>query len=143
MTNEVNIERTCGTCTECCQGWLWGSAHGHHFYPGKPCHFVSEGGCSIYRDRPEDPCKIFKCQWLTNKDFPEWFKPNKSKVIIKTCLRKDNEDLYYEVYECGQKLDSSILAWLIEYHATTKIPVRVQIAGGWNNYGDPEFLNSL
>jgi hypothetical protein len=134
------MERICGTCTECCQGWLWGSAHGHHFYPGRPCHFVSEGGCTIYKDRPESPCKTFKCQWLENHNFPEWLKPNKSKVLIKEDQWGENGDIFLDVYECGQKIDSTILAWLIEYHATTKTPMRIKIGGGNNHYGPPEFL---
>jgi hypothetical protein len=134
------MERICGTCTECCQGWLWGNAHGHHFYAGRPCHFVSEGGCSIYKDRPENPCKVFRCQWLVNNQLPEWFKPNKSKVIIAEYTWGEENKPYLEVYECGEKLDSSVFAWLIEHHATHKIPIRVQISGGWNNYGPPEFL---
>jgi hypothetical protein len=133
------MTRSCNGCTACCEGWLWGSAHGHNFYAGRPCHFMCESGCSIYENRPEDPCKTFKCMWLINDDIPEWLKPNLSKVII---VQRNNEKVgdYIEVYETGQKIDSTVLSWFFEYHLSTKTNISIQIAGGWMNYGTNEFL---
>jgi hypothetical protein len=33
-------------------------------YSGVPCHFKKNGGCGIYKDRPKNPCKQYKCEWL-------------------------------------------------------------------------------
>ena len=59
--------RQCGTCTKCCEGHLVGTINGKEMYPGKPCYLLQIGkGCSDYENRPEEPCKAFNCQWITN-----------------------------------------------------------------------------
>jgi hypothetical protein len=133
--------RECNGCTACCEGWLVGDAHGHYFQSGRPCHFKCESGCAIYENRPDDPCKNYKCEWLDNLEIPEWLKPNISKVII--TKRKWSGGNYLEVLECGQKMDSIVLNWLFHYHYTTTIPIKVQISGGWTNYGSKEFLDFI
>jgi hypothetical protein len=79
--------------------------------------------------------------WLINDSIPQWLKPNLSKVII---VERNSEDIgyYIEVYEAGQKIDSTVLSWLFEYHLNTKINMSIQISGGWMNYGDNKFLKS-
>lgn len=76
------IGRNCDGCTKCCEGYLTGEAFGHHFSPGNPCKFHNKKGCSIYEQRPYNPCKVFQCQWKSNLNIPEWLKPDKSGVII-------------------------------------------------------------
>lgn len=77
------INRTCGTCTKCCEGWLKGEVDGKQFYKGIACHnCVIGGGCVVYEDRPEDPCKTFQCSWLVDDSVPEWMKPNISNVLV-------------------------------------------------------------
>lgn len=133
--------RECNGCTACCEGWLPGYAYGHYFQQGRPCHFKCQNGCSIYEKRPEDPCKNYRCEWLDNMEIPEWFKPNLSNVII---TRRNWRDGYYlEVCEAGKKIDSTILNWIFHYHYTTNIPIKVQISGGWTNYGPKEFLDYI
>src|SRR5260370_37002724 len=58
-------ERTCGSCTACCDGWLQIEVRGHRIRPGKPCPFSVEHRCSIYSERPQHPCREFVCGWLT------------------------------------------------------------------------------
>lgn len=45
-------ERLCGDCTACCDGWLRATIYAHEMKPCTPCHFVREGCCSIYDQRP-------------------------------------------------------------------------------------------
>lgn len=127
----------------CCQGWLSGQAYEHTFYPGKPCHFACEGGCSIYEHRPDNPCKSYKCAWLTDSFFPEWFKPNISNVICTWRNWKENKS-YLEVIECGEKLDSTILSWLYIQHVNGYLPnFTYNLNGGNNVVGTNEFLNYM
>jgi len=136
-------QRECGSCTECCQGWLHGEAHGHKFYSGVPCHFVGEKGCSIYENRPENPCKSFKCEWLINNNIPEWMKPDKCKVIIKSedwLHEGESQGKYLIICEAGQQIDSKVLAWFFDIHLNTNIPMIIQIAGGARWYGNEKFL---
>ena len=63
--------RNCGMCTACCDGWLTANIRGHEMRVGVPCHFRGEGGCTIYQDRPVDPCRGFHCAWrLSGNPFP-------------------------------------------------------------------------
>jgi hypothetical protein len=93
--------------------------------PGKPCFFVSNKGCTIYADRP-DNCKGFKCEWLAKDYLPMWMRPDLSKVIV---VQKDG---FVEVSECGQKMDSAVLSWLMIWAANSRINIRYEVAGGWN-----------
>ena len=134
-------QRECGNCTACCEGWLVGQSHGNYFQPGRPCHFKCETGCSIYEDRPEEPCKNYSCEWLNNDKIAEWMKPNLCGVII---TKKDwKGGNYLEINEMGKKIDATILNWLFTYHYSTDIPIRVQVSNGWYNYGPKDFLSEV
>jgi len=47
-----------------------------HCVPGRV-----EGACSIYDARP-DRCRDFHCQWLIDKQFPEYWFPARSKIVV-------------------------------------------------------------
>jgi len=136
--------RKCGDCTACCEGWLAGTVYGRTFYPGKKCHFLCDSGCSIYEERPKEPCKRFVCSWLvdTNKVYPEWLRPDLSGIIIQDKTTKSGIS-YLHITETGKKIDSEILLWCINYHLTTKKNMSIQINGGWNHFGDQDFCNEI
>lgn len=133
--------RQCNECTACCEGWLDGKVYDKYFQPGRPCHFMCETGCSIYENRPENPCKSYQCEWLINLEIPEWLKPNLSGVIITRKQWKNGE--YLEIKETNKEISSKVLNWIFTHHYTTDIPIRVQVCGGWNNYGPQDFLNEV
>ena len=134
--------RECDGCTKCCEGWATGEAHGHKFYPGRKCFFVGERGCTIYKDRPREPCVNFKCQWLINNDIPEWMKPNLVNVIL--VEENKNNIKYITVKEAGSPLDSSVLSWLFQEYLSGRISnIRYELNGGWNFIGTPDFINLM
>jgi hypothetical protein len=136
------MTRSCDGCTACCEGWLWSEAYGKKFWPGRPCHFKGEKGCTIYHDRPVDPCKNFTCAWIKDDYFPAWMKPNLSKVLIVN--RHDNGHDYIELYEMGERLDSRVLSWFfMEFSAGNIKNLKYQIDGGWNYIGDIDFINRV
>ena len=138
----LDISRSCNGCTACCDGWLTGEAHGHGFWPGRKCHFVSENGCSIYEQRPLSPCQTFKCEWLTNKDFPEWLKPSLSKVIFVS--REVKGIKYIAAHEAGGKMDSEVLSWFVMSYVNKMFPnIAYQINGGMNYFGSVEFIKAM
>jgi uncharacterized cysteine cluster protein YcgN (CxxCxxCC family) len=130
LVAEIKPKRTCDSCTKCCQGHLWDEAHGHTFQSGKPCFFVGEKGCSIYADRPKDPCVSFKCEWLAGDYLPMWMRPDLSKVIVTKRVYDDGE--WLEVCEAGQKMDSAVLSWLLIWAKNNNKNIRYQIDSGWN-----------
>ena len=130
------MERICGDCSICCEGWLFATVNGYNIYPGRPCQFMNKG-CTIYDERPDFPCRAFKCDWLENNDIPEWLQPNLSKVILSTHRWGENNDkIFLRATECGKKMDSAVLCWLFEYHLRTNIPLAVQVNGGWTHFGE-------
>lgn len=136
------MSRACGDCTKCCEGYLSGEALGKKFHAGKPCHFVAIGkGCSVYAKRPADPCILFECSWLVNKDIPEWFKPNSINAIVKET--RLNNFTYLEIIEAGEVLQSKVLSWFIQYAVSNQLNVVWQIEGGKNWLGSPEFCNAI
>jgi len=135
-------KRSCENCTKCCEGYLEGVAHGYKFYPGKPCQFVKNGtGCTIYAQRPKDPCVSFKCMWIMENEFPEWMKPDLSNVIV--TYEVINDIPYFNAVEAGSVMSSKVLSWLISYCVSKQVNLRYQVEGGINFLGSPEFLASF
>jgi hypothetical protein len=141
------MNRNCNNCTACCEGWLDGNIYGYEMYPGKSCHFMGVGECKIYDQRPERPCKSFKCAWLNDQNgviFPDWLYPKSSKIIITERTWGENDDkIYLDIVECGQKIDSEILVWLIHLHFSRQIPMTIMVNGKNNYFGPPEFCSNI
>lgn len=127
-------ERNCDGCTKCCEGWIAGQSHGHKFFKGRPCHYASiNSGCTIYNDRPSPQCDGFKCEWLTNKDIPEWLKPSNSNTII--VRRTSNDGVYgLEMTEAGEVLDARILSWFLQYCYDKRIDASYTLYGSYNMF---------
>ena len=47
----------------------------------KWCTHACHAGCAIYERRPA-ACRDFNCRWLADEDFPEFWWPQKSKIVI-------------------------------------------------------------
>ncbi len=136
-------KRSCGTCTKCCEGHLGGAVRNIPFYKGNPCHFVTIGkGCTIYAQRPENPCVSYSCLWVKNEDLPEWIKPNEVNAIISQKYTQNNIS-FIEVVEAGEKLRSDVLSWLIKYCLSNGYNFSWEVDGGKNYIGSPEFLQEV
>jgi len=115
-----------------------GEVLGHKFYPGKPCYFIEIGkGCSIYEERPQEPCVSYKCLWVSNEDLPEWMKPNEINTIID--VRFINGIEYLEVTEAGSALSTKVLSWLVQYSIKNNLNLFWEVDGERNWIGSPEF----
>lgn len=137
----MNYERQCNECSECCKGWLTTNVHGRDVKAGRPCHYLGIAGCSIYSDRPEDPCALYKCMWLVDKEIPEWLKPSTAKVIMSW---KDwSNGGYLEVKECGEKMDSTVLNWIYIFAGQNDFNLAIEVAGSWYFRGPPEFADEM
>jgi len=117
--------RSCEGCTKCCEGHLRADiklSDGRESFMGmkddmslSPCSFVQQGfGCGAYEERPMLPCKLFKCDYLTDPTMPDSFKPSRSNAIFTTRTIKGIE--YTMLIEAGRKLDSEVLSWAISKH---------------------------
>lgn len=144
MEYDPNMEkRSCGSCTKCCEGYLEGEAFGHKFYRGRPCQFLAIGtGCTIYADRPKDPCVSYNCGWIKNSDFPEWMKPSEINAIIDT--KKTVEGIeYLRAVEAGEVLSSNVLTWLIQYVLKKNLNFYWEVNNGKNFLGSQEFIDAM
>ena len=84
------MTRECGECTKCCEGYLHGETdlvmkNGKTFkLGGAPCPIVQLGkGCGDYENRPETPCRGFRCEWLRQPDvYPDEMRPDRIHAIF-------------------------------------------------------------
>ena len=109
-------ERSCEGCTACCEGWLSANIKGEEMFPGKPCQFVEQGvGCTIYKDRPKDPCKQFQCMWRSTDSsvMPDEFKPSEVGSIVTV---SDIDGIpYHNLVECGVKPQPEVISWFVAF----------------------------
>lgn len=150
--NPIPVLRECGTCKECCNGWLYGEAHGISFFPNHPCHYLDTtesrcGGCTIYSERPAI-CRDFKCMWLTSQQIPLWMKPDKSKVIVYERAYEDVDGTYKEpgwkinwvsMVECGKDVDPTVLNWMFQQARNNEFNLHYQVKKTDYYMGSQEF----
>ena len=140
---EFEIKRKCGDCTACCDGRLALNIFGKTTV-GEPCHYLAEGvGCTIYKNRPKNPCKSFECSWLKDKTFkyPEWLKPNKSGFIILD-WKKTKTGIPYIIAVAGRdSYNQEALLWLVEYGNQNDINIEFILQGSKKYIGSKEFRN--
>jgi hypothetical protein len=138
-----SAERSCGTCTACCDGWLAGTIRGHDMKPGVPCHFRGNGSCTIYEDRPVEPCRNFFCAWRTEGNpFPDSFRPDRLGVIILN--RRWSDRPVYELVAAGRDPDESLLGWMREYSGASGVPFVYAIDWQFRGFGGtPEFQQEM
>jgi len=154
MKNKSTIAtpRACGTCTACCDGWVTMNVHGHKVLPGAPCPYSRGTYCTIYDDRPVDPCRYFICAWLREPShLPDWFRPDQAKVIVLVNVRSWRSQPVDVAVPVGKRIPGKALNWLKIYasqfgrpliyteQAANK-PVREQLTLG---FGPPEFQQDI
>lgn len=101
---------------------------------------MGEKGCTIYENRPDNPCKSYKCHWLENTEIPEWLKPNRANVIITKRFFQGFE--YLEILEAGSKMSVETLTWLMTYCLNKNVNIKYNINTGFYKFGDPNFVSS-
>ena len=108
-------KRDCLPCTACCRGWLWAEIKGHKVSAGNPCVFSTPGGCAIYSDRPQSPCREFTCSWLVESEIlPDWMRPDLSGAIVQLS-RPWHGQLIISAIPVGRAIPERTLDWLKNY----------------------------
>lgn len=130
--------RACDACSKCCEGWLQGSTFDKKFWRGRPCHYFIGSKCSIYSERPEDPCRVFRCEWLSNDNIPGWMRPDQVMAIMVSRQREGHN--FLEINEAGEKLRAEVLSWAVMYCLERNLNLVYFIDGGVNRIGSQEFL---
>ncbi|MDQ9172171.1 hypothetical protein Q8A64_17295 [Oxalobacteraceae bacterium R-40] len=110
--------------------------------PDTPCHFVRHGGCSIYEERPEEPCRRFECAWKeTTSPFPEAFRPDRVGIIILRIKWRNRNA--YRLVSAGHDLSLEVLAWMRAWSQHTGYPFFYEEAGETLGYGPKAFLDDM
>lgn len=139
----ISAKRECGECTKCCEGYLTANIHGHAMYKGNPCFFL-EKKCSIYSDRPVEPCHEYNCYWIDSDELPMWMKPSLSGVIISEKVHSSNPNLtYFDITETGSKIDSKVLNWVIHWALRNKRNLIYEVDGKQHILGNNEFSQKM
>jgi hypothetical protein len=110
--------------------------------PGVPCHFLGQQGCSIYQQRPEQPCRNFVCGWLAPESpFPEHFRPDRlGVIIIRTRWR---EQPAYLLLSAGRDPDDKLLQWMQALAIRTGRPFFYEQRGEKLGFGPVEFQRDM
>ena len=125
------MSKQCGTCTKCCDGTTVGGViRGHGFGNKKPCYFldISNKNCSIYKDRPEHPCKSYTCMWLKYEDVPLWMKPENSNVTVTASEYKGNKFLILNA--TSNDYSAKVLSYVINYASKNNMNLIYDLAYG-------------
>lgn len=104
--------KKCGTCSLCCEGWLFANAYGNVFGKGKACVFLCHKQCVIYETKPET-CTKFQCGW-TQHLFPDWMYPLESDVIVSIEF-DENKKQYLKVMEVNHSIRDDVKSYLDEW----------------------------
>lgn len=137
----MKSKRSCDGCIACCDGRLKLHVHGNEWV-GRPCQFVKKGvGCSIYKDRPKNPCVVFQCSWLKDDNYmyPEWLKPDKSNLLIMD-WKKTKTGIPYVIAVSGRDgYDKESMLWLIEHCNKRNLNLELILQGSKHYIGSKEF----
>jgi hypothetical protein len=140
----TNAVRACADCTACCDGWLRIHVRNHDVYPGKPCPFSVAHRCSIYQDRPVDPCREFICGWLIpSSPLPDWMRPDKSGMIFLPANFQWRGVAVDVAVAAGERPKEKALKWLKQFCSTHRRPLIYQMNGDWFAFGPPAFQTDI
>lgn len=89
--------RECGECNLCCKGHLQAEIFDYKMGNGKPCIYLKQEKCSVYKDRPE-VCKKYQCAW-SQYLFPEWMRPDKTGALISVENNPETQQQYLKLIE--------------------------------------------
>jgi len=112
----LKTKRHCGDCIACCDGRLVLDIFGKRLI-GRPCHYVSNKGCTIYKHRPKNPCKTFNCGWLRDEHFkyPAFLKPNNSGFLLMDWKKTDTGIPFIIAISGKDGYSNEAFLWLIDY----------------------------
>jgi hypothetical protein len=140
---QFKVTRECGSCTACCDGRLLLDIFGKKWV-GRPCHYLKKNkGCTIYKHRPDNPCKQFSCGWLKDSKYkyPEWLKPNKSGFLLMD-WKKTKTGIPYTIAVAGKEgYNEESMLWLIEYCNHNNVNLELILQGSKKYIGSKEFRN--
>jgi len=143
-TNQSNVARTCSECTACCDGWLKINVRGRDVFPGNPCPFSVAHKCSIYEDRPVDPCQQFVCGWLADKSpLPEWMRPDKANLILLPANFQWRGIPVHVAVAVGARPKDKAINWLKDFCRKSHRPLIFQMHDEWIAYGPPQFQTEM
>ena len=145
QTGPTVLGRSCDGCTKCCSGALSATINiesrstVHELKPGNPCVFVQiRKGCGVYDERPKDPCKIFRCQYLVDEEVPEEMKPSRSNIILTVEEVLPNVE-YVIAHEAGGTLEGDNLKWVRSLYDDYAVNAAWKEDGAWHYRGDAIF----
>jgi hypothetical protein len=137
---QPKIARECGACTACCDGWLKIEVYGHTVDRGQPCRFSTGHSCTIYEERPHDPCRAFVCGWLTpTSPLPDWMRPDRSNLILLAANFMWRGLPVDVAVTAGERPKTKALEWLKTFCAAHKRLLLYQLAEEWYAFGPPAF----
>lgn len=117
-------QRTCQSCTACCEGHLQLSKNLTSGSEHESCVHCTQAGCNIYANRPQEPCRTFECLWLTaNSPLPDWMRPDESRVIVTINRFKWNHHPVVVGLQLDPDIPDRTLRYLREWTRLAQLPL--------------------
>ena len=106
--------------------------------PGQACHFLVQGACRIYEQRPASPCRNFVCGWLMpDSPLPETFRPDRIGVMV--VPTRWRTAAAFILVSAGNDPGEDMLAWMREFSQSAQVPFFYEHQGQRFGFGPPEF----
>ena len=132
----LTYKRECGDCNMCCK-WLIYVINNHVKHPGKPCFYLGET-CTVHEVRPQS-CRDYFCGYIQGI-VPEWMKPSLSNVLVNVEKWGPENKNMLRIIECGKKMDSEVLSWLLNFSRSSDTGIIYQLSGYNNYFGPDDFM---
>ena len=111
-------------------------------FPGRDCHFLVQGACCIYAERPQSPCRNFVCGWLLpGSPLPDDFRPDRIGVMVVPTRWRGAPALI--LVSAGNDPGEQMLDWMRRYADSTQTPFFYERGGERFGYGPPDFQQEM
>jgi hypothetical protein len=118
--------RGCGECSACCVTLRIEEA-ALKKYADVPCpNLRPEGGCSIYRSRP-DVCRTWHCGWRLMKQLDDSWRPDRSNIIIRLDSGRGNGLVLQPIGKASELLRTEKVLSLVGGCVEAGFPVYISV----------------
>lgn len=109
---------------------------------GPKCPNCEVSSCAIYHDRPQ-VCRDFECEWLTSRDLPRHFRPDRIGAIL---MEADDANEYRAVCSPSRPMlwrEPRVFAHLVAIAKTGRVVVAKSGLSAWRIFASGEWAPTV
>jgi Fe-S-cluster containining protein len=136
------MDKSCGSCSRCCDGTYDTIVEGHVMGDGTPCYFLENNRCSIYEYRPTNPCRMYNCLWMQYKEVPDYMKPENSGALMDVRFGKSKIP-YLRIEDERSKYSEEVFLYAKNFAEKEGMPLAYKVDNGFVVIGNPDDCNKV